>query len=742
MPSRAAAVETVGPRAQAAFEALLRRVAATRPHDDLDLLRRAFDFAARLHAQQRRRSGEQFILHPLAVAAVLAEMEMDSVCISAGLLHDAVEDTPATSEQLAREFGPVVAHLVEGVTKIDRLDLQGHAARQAESVRKMLLAMVDDIRVILIKLADRLHNMRTLEHLAPERQQAIARETMDIYAPLAHRLGMGKIRGELEDLAFSFLEPAAYAQVQAAVDSRRAGGEEFLHGVDRKVRAVLSDHDIPARVEGRIKRLYSVHQKLERQRIDVDQVYDLLALRIITGSVKDCYAALGVIHSTWRPVPGRIKDFIATPRGNMYRSLHTSVIDRSGQPFEVQIRTEEMHRMAEEGIAAHWKYKDGGPGATPGQDDERIRWLRRLIEWQREIADPAEFLAMLKVDLEPDEIYAFTPKGLILSLSRGATAVDFAYAVHTEVGHRCVGARANGRVVPLRHVVQTGDIIEILTQASHVPNRHWLSFVKTSRARQKIRHWLNIHERKRATEIGRGILERAAPRFDLNLKKYAEAEIARAGAEFGFAKAEEVYAGIGYGKISARQLLAKLVPPGERTPSQTKRFENRRRTAAGRSPRPGSPILVRGFSDLLVYRAACCAPVHGEPIIGYITRGKGVAVHAAACANVRNLLYEPDRRIDVAWAPTATEPQLVKLVIQSDDNAGMLNAITNVISGQGSNIRNIGARTADGQATIDLAVDVTDARNLDGIVAGLKGLPGVHTITRIRGTARTAKVVP
>ncbi len=736
MPSKAASLEPeLTPRVRAAFEGLRAQVEASRPLDDQQLLRRAFDYAARLHARQRRRSGEAFILHPLAVAGVLAEMNMDAVCIAAGLLHDAVEDTPATSEQIGREFGPIVAHLVEGVTKIDRLDLHGPAtsdARQAENVRKMLLAMVDDIRVILIKLADRLHNMRTLQHLAPERQQAIARETMEIYAPLAHRLGMGKMRGELEDLAFSYLEPSAHAQIQAAVDSRRAGGEEFLQGVERRVLAALAEHEIPVQVEGRIKRLYSIYQKLQRQRIDVDQVYDLLALRIITDSVKDCYAVLGVIHSTWRPVPGRVKDFIATPRPNMYRSLHTSVIDASGQPFEVQIRTREMHRMAEEGIAAHWKYKDGAsPTAAPSADDERIRWLRRLVEWQREIADPGEFLAMLKVDLAPEEVYAFTPKGLILTLGREACPIDFAYAVHTEVGHRCVGARVNGRIVPLRYRIQTGDIVEILTQPGHVPSRNWLSFVKTSRARQKIRHWLNIHERERATEIGRRALERAARRFDIPPARLQEAAIEGAGAEFGLNRAEEVYAGLGYGKISARQLLAKLVPAGERTAEQERRFRGERRPSA--KPRPGSPILVRGFSDLLVYRAPCCAPIHGEPIVGYITRGKGVAVHGESCPNVRNLLYEADRRIDVEWAPMATELHEVNLVIHADDNAGMLHAITNVISERGTNIRHIGARTGAGQAVIELAMDVQHAAALEQMLQGLKRIPGLHAIERVQG---------
>lgn len=721
------------------FDILAAQVREKRPADDHDLLRRAFEFSARLHALQRRRSGEAFIAHPLAVASVLAELDMDVACIAAGLLHDAVEDTPATTEEIGKTFGPVVAQLVEGVTKIDRLELEGASrgprrndARQAENVRKMLLAMVQDIRVILIKLADRLHNMRTLQHMPPERQVAIARETMDIYAPLAHRLGMGKMRGELEDLAFSYLEPEAYARIQAAVDSRRAGGEEFLQAVERRVLAALHEHEIPARVEGRIKRIYSIWQKLERQRIDVDQVYDLLALRIVTDSVKDCYAVLGVIHSAWRPVPGRIKDFIATPRPNMYRSLHTSVIDASGQPFEVQIRTEEMHRMAEEGIAAHWKYKDGTGGrpggAVPSMEDQRILWLRRLIEWQREIADPTEFLSVLKVDLAPEEIYAITPKGLILTLGREACPVDFAYAIHTEIGHRCIGARVNGRIVPLRYQIQTGDIVEILTQPGHTPNRDWLSFVKTSRARQKIRHWLNIHERQRATEIGRRALEREARRLDLPQAKLNDQELEKIGREFGFVKAEDVYAGLGYGKISARQVLLKLLPPAQRSPEQARLLQTARRPPRAR---PGSPILVRGFSDLLVYRAACCNPIHGEPIVGYITRGKGVAVHAETCPNVRNLLYEADRRIDVAWADKPTELCSVKLAIRSDDNAGILNAITAVISERSSNIRNIGAKTADGQASIELAVDVQDAAALAEIMAGLKRVPGLHSVERL-----------
>jgi GTP pyrophosphokinase len=432
-------------------------------------------------------------------------------------------------------------------------------------------------------------------------------------------------------------------------------------------------------------------------------------------------------------VPRRFKDFIATPLPNMYRSLHTSVIDATGQPFEVQIRTEEMHRMAEEGIAAHWKYKDGGAGAAFGSsgEDERLRWLRRLVEWQREIADPSEFLAMLKVDLAPEEVYAFTPKGRILTLGREATPVDFAYAIHTELGHRRTGARVNGRMVPLRYQIQTGDIVEIIAQTGHTPNRDWLTFVKTSRARQKIKHWLNVHERERATEIGRRALERDARRYAVPLKRVQEADWDRAARAFDCAKIEDIYASIGYGKVSARQVLAKLVPEAERTPEQAKLFQTSGPPQRAPRPRGSSPILVRGFSDLLVYRAGCCNPVHGEPIVGYITRGKGVAVHAEACPNVRNLLYESDRRIDVEWAPTVTEPSTVKLVIRADDNAGMLSTITTAISEHSANIRNIDARTADGQAVIDLQVDVSDAQGLQQLMRDLKRIAGVNSVERV-----------
>ncbi|MGH9533550.1 MAG: RelA/SpoT family protein [Terriglobales bacterium] len=710
------------------FAALSARIAALRPGADQQLIARAYTFSLQHHKNQRRHSGEAYITHPLEVAAILAEMRMDEACIAAGLLHDALEDTPATQEQIAAEFGPVVAQLVAGVTKIDHLDLAGDKGaeerpgdRQAETVRKMLLAMVDDLRVILIKLADRLHNMRTLGHLPPPRQQRVARETMEIYAPLAHRLGMGKVRGELEDLAFSYLEPEAYAEVRRQVEGRRPVSEAFLTQVEARVEAALAEHQIHCRVEGRIKRFYSIWQKLRRQEIEIEQVYDLLAVRVITASVRDCYAALGIIHNTWHPVPGRIKDFIAMPRPNGYQSLHTSVMHESGQPFEAQIRTDEMHRMAEDGIAAHWKYKDGGLTAEP--EDERIGWLRRVVEWQQEMRDPGEFLATLKVDLHPEEVYAFTPKGRIIRLPRDATPVDFAFAIHTEVGHHCVGAKLNGRMAPLRTPIQNGDIVEIVTQSGHAPSRDWLGFVKTTRARQKIRHWIGIHERAQAVEIGRRALEREARKRDGGLRLLRDADLARAGQEYGYLQAEDVAAAIGYGKVSARQILARLA--GERPGGAKPQRAPRALAGAG-----ASPILVRGFHDLMVYRARCCHPLPGEAIVGYITRGRGVAVHAETCANVQNLMYQPDRRIDVAWAPQADAPQPVRLRLHTDDRAGMLNAITAVISSGGANIGHIAARTGQGRAIIEVILEARDLAQLEAIQSGLKAIAGLHGVER------------
>src|SRR5579871_222109 len=538
------------------FEKLLRLVQANRLNEDVSLIRKAWEFCVQHHSGQERASGEPYIIHPLEVAEVLAEMKLDATAIAAGLLHDSVEDTPATSDEIASNFGDQVAHIVEGVTKIDKIQFANREDRQAENVRKMLLAMVTDVRVVLIKLADRLHNMRTLEHLKPDRQAAIAQETMDIYAPLAHRLGMGKVRGELEDLAFRYTDPVSFEQMSAAVEARRAEAEQFLRGVEEMVVDQLRENGIDARVEYRIKRLYSIYQKIQRAKVSFEQVYDFLALRVITEDVSSCYAVFGLIHALWRPVPGRIKDFIAMPRANRYQSLHTTVIGDGGHQFEVQIRTEEMHRIAEEGIAAHWKYK-AGEGVVTARDEERLNWIRQLVEWQKEMTDPNEFLSSLKMDLYPEEVYTFTPKGKVVVVPADGTPVDFAYTVHTEVGHMCVGAKINGRMVPLRTKLRNGDIVEIVTQNGHAPSRDWLGFVKSPRARNKIKHWLNENQRQRAIEVGRKLLEREARKFKVPMAQLDDTDLARIAGDYGLATATDIVAAIGFGKHSARQVLNK-----------------------------------------------------------------------------------------------------------------------------------------------------------------------------------------
>src|SRR2546429_4499786 len=524
----------------AKFRELMKRMQENRPQDDLSLVKKAYDYSLKHHEGQSRASGEPYLVHPLEVALILAEMKIDPAAIVAGLLHDSVEDTSVTVVDIRKEFGEQVAHIVEGVTKISAIDFATREEQQAENLRKMMLAMVDDIRVVLIKLADRLHNMRTLEHLPPERQLQIAQETLDIYAPLAHGLGMGKVRGELEDLAFQYVDPIGYKQIKDQVDARRKSGEEFLARIVEFIQGKLKENGVEAHVDSRIKRLYSIYQKLQRQRITVDQVYDLLAIRIITKSVKDCYTVLGAIHSIWRPVPGRIKDFIAMPRPNLYQSLHTTVMAEGGMQFEVQIRTEEMHKMAEEGIAAHWKYKDGRP--VSAKDEQRLAWLRQVVEWQREVSDPNEFLSTLKIDLYPEEVYTFTPKGKVVVLPRDSSPIDFAYSIHTEVGHTCVGAKVNGRMVPLRFKLHSGDIVEILTQPGHKPSRDWLAVVKSSRARNKIKHWLNVHQRERAIEIGRKLIEKEARKYRVGLKEIKEPDLQRIASDYGLGRPDDLMA--------------------------------------------------------------------------------------------------------------------------------------------------------------------------------------------------------
>jgi len=715
---------------QVRFLELVEKVRQTRPASDIDLLRRAFEFAAEQHRAQLRKSGDPYLSHPLEVAHILADMKLDITTLCAALLHDVVEDTRISSARIVERFGPDIARLVEGVTKISRLDLLAPEARQAENVRKMLLAMVNDVRVVVVKLADRLHNMRTLGFLSAEKQQRIARETLDIYAPIAHRLGMGLIRGELEDLAFSYLEPDAYQELSKTVVLKRKEFEAFLTELQDTIHKRLEENTIPADVEGRVKRLYSIHQKSLRQHRTIDQIYDLLAIRVICDTIRNCYAALGVIHQVWRPVPGRFKDYIAMPRPNLYQSLHTTVI-HAGQTFEVQIRTHEMHRIAEQGVAAHWRYKDGKD--VSDADDQRILWMRQLIEWVKDMQEPSEFMATLKVDLYPEEVYAFTPKGKVLALPRGATPVDFAYAVHTAVGNQCIGAKVNGQIVPLRHRISNGDVVEILTQKGHAPSRDWLNFVQTSRARSKIRHHINFIERGQATEVGRRLLEREARQVGRSLKKIPQADLLRVASEYGCAKLEDLFADLGYGKFSARQIISNALgePLGEKTEKIDDAPPRLVSTVKRMLGFGEATVRVGGQDDLMVFRAKCCNPIPGDEIVGYVTRGRGVAVHSKACPNVQNLLYQAERKIDVEWAGAVGTIYPVNLLIRAQDRPGMLADITSVISETGSNIRTLGSHPDHLHARIELTLEIADRKQLERIMGNIRKISGIFGVERL-----------
>ena len=714
----------------ARLEELLAKLRANRPSDDPWLVRRAFDIAAERHRDQFRSSGDPYITHLLEVAHILADMRLDATTLAAALLHDVIEDTEFPLSRLQERFGDEVARLVEGVTKIGRLNIMAPETRQAENVRKMLLAMVHDVRVVLVKLADRVHNMRTLEFLEPSKQLRISRETMDIYAPIAHRLGMSVIKGELEDLSFRYLEPDAYFSLQKEVTDKAPVHKKFLEDVQNTIRTKLVENGIPAELEARVKGLHSLHRKIVRQERGLDQIYDLLAVRVITDTERSCYAALGVVHHIWRPVPGRFKDYIAMPRPNLYQSLHTTVI-HGGQPFEIQIRTQEMHRIAEEGVAAHWKYKDRKPAS--GDDDQRILWMRQLIEWSQELQEPGEFLSTLKVDLAPVEVYAFTPKGRVLELPKSATPVDFAYSVHTEVGHQCVGAKVNGQMVSLRHEIVSGDVVEILTQKGHKPSRDWLSFVKSSHAKSKIRHFINTQERDEATEMGKRLLENESRNFPKSLKKISPEDLSKLAAEYGLSKPEDLFAAVGFGKYSARQVLARYF--GEPTKEPDKPSDDAKPTLVKTVKRMlgfgEAPLIVRGQDDLLVFRAKCCNPIPGDDIIGYVTRGRGVAVHTRVCPNVQNLLYQTERRIAVEWGGGNAATFPVELLIRAKDRPGLLAEVTAVISDAGSNIRTLESRPDRQNARVEASLEISDKRQLETILSNIRRINGVYGVERV-----------
>jgi GTP pyrophosphokinase len=707
------------------FEDILDKVESYNPDFDEELLQKAYIFSAREHRGQVRSSGEPYLVHPLNVAYILAELHLDETSIAVGLLHDVLEDTLTTKDKLQETFGEDVADLVDGVTKISRYAYVSKEEQQAETFRKMLLAMVSDLRVVLVKLADRLHNMRTLQFLPDEKRLAVAKETMEIYAPIANRLGMGKIKGELEDLSFRHLHPREFEDLSRAVSDKVAVSGVVVDRVKETLAHSLKASEIEGEVFGRVKSMYSIWMKMRRQEIDIGQLYDYLAFRIITPSVKDCYACLGIIHQMWRPVPGRIKDYIAMPKPNFYQSLHTTVVADKGQPLEVQIRTKEMDLVAEQGIAAHWKYKEGR--SRPSNDDANFLWLRQLVEWQHEIKDPRVFMNSLKIDLYPDEVYTFTPKGDVFAFPRGATPLDFAYRVHTDLGHRCVGARVNGKLVPLRTTLKNGDIIEIITGASHTPSREWVNMVVTSRARHKIRHWLNLEQKKRSIELGRKLIEKEARKFRVPWRKLV-AENALDGilTDYGMSRIDDLYADIGYGKISARSVVERFITDEQKEKGPATEPGVIQQAVRRIFPFSSSAtIKVKGYDDLMTYLAKCCNPLPGEAIIGYITRGKGVAVHSANCPNVKNLMFNPDREIGVEWADQRQSQFQVELEIVMEDRQGILARVISTISNLKTNIRQMETRTEDGKVTTDLVLEIADLKHLERVTRSLNGLEGV-----------------
>jgi len=709
------------------LETLIEAIPKYQPGADLDVLSRAYQFSAASHQGQQRASGEPYLSHPLEVATLLVDFKMDVTTVTAGLLHDVLEDTTATKADLEREFGGEIAELVDGVTKIGKLAFSSREERQAENFRKMLVAMARDLRVLMIKLADRLHNMRTLDYLPTDRSRKIAQETLDIYAPLAHRLGMAKVKAELEDLALRSLNPGDYLDLQKRVAKRRLEREADINQVIAILQRKLSEVGIDSQIRGRPKHFYSIWKKMHDQGREFDEIYDLTAVRVITASVRDCYGALGVIHSLWKPVPGRFKDFIAMPKVNMYQSLHTTVIGPKGDPVEIQIRTREMHRIAEEGIAAHWLYKERKAGKD--KLDESLVWLRQLIETQQETKDPQEFMDTVRVDLFPDEVYVFTPKGDVKALPEGATPLDFAYAVHTKVGEHCVGAKVNAKLVPLRYTLRQGDIVEIVTSPSQHPSRDWLKIVKSTRARAKINQWLKVEERARSIELGRELFEREARKYHLNPTPLLGGDdLKKVAADFGFAGSDDLLAAIGYGKSSVHQVLNKLAPNALlEQPERPKATQTR--------PAPTDGVRIRGVDDLLVRFARCCNPLPGDPIVGFITRGRGLTVHARDCLTVAKSVLDRERLIDVEWDVAEPGKRPVRIAVYiGQDRPGLLSEITGAISARNGNITKAEVTVTDDRRGINnFVVEVADVRQLQDIIQSIREVKDVINVERVRG---------
>ncbi len=730
------------------IEDVIAKVSENRPNADIDLIRRAYLFSALHHRGQMRASGEPYLVHPIAVANILAEMRLDEVSVSTGLLHDVVEDTLVDIETIRSYFGDEITLLVDGLTKIANISDLSREKQQAENVRKMVLAMTTDVRVVLIKLADRLHNMRTMQYLKPEKRERISQETLDIYAPIAHRLGMGKMRSELEDLAFQNLYPQEYKRLAVEVDARRPELEAALEKIQSTITEKLIENEVPfVRIEGRVKRLYSLWKKLKKQKIMIEQVYDLIAARIITeNDRKNCYLTMSVIHDVWTPVPERFKDWIAIPRDNLYQSLHTSVIGDGGQAFEVQIRTEEMHQIAEEGVAAHWKYKESNQGKK--EEDASLDVLRKtveklllpLVQETEDREDSEDFIETLKLDLYPKDVYAFTPMGKVIQLPRGSTPIDFAFAIHSVVGDTCTGAKINGRIVPLRSEIHNGDVIEILTTQNSKPSGDWLGYAVTSRARNRIRHWITQEQRTESIEIGRKLLEKEAEKFRVPHKKFLnnETEIKRIANEYGLSRADDLFASVGYGKTLPRNVIAKFLgaekfselDPDGRKETRLKTGMKAVRKFIGMGE---DAIVVKGVDNLLTARAKCCNPLRGEEIVGYISLGKGIIVHNKRCKNVTQLMVNKERIVDVEWAKSDKDQiQSVQLLATTENRTGMLAGITNAIADIKTGIRDARANVSkDDIGIIEVTVEVFDKKHLDKVVGAIEHVPGVIAVERI-----------
>jgi GTP pyrophosphokinase len=714
------------------FDDILDKVSAAYGEKDTNLLKKAYIFAARAHKGQTRRSGEPYLSHPLEVANMLADMKLDNVTLVAALLHDVLEDTEVTAAEIRENFGAEVADLVDGVTKISRVQEASPEARQGETIRKIILAMIGDLRVIFIKLADRIHNLQTLKFLPEDKQKHIAKETLDIYAPIANRLGMGRIKAELEDLAFRYVDPDEYFRIAAIVTPERQKAEAGLGGLKAELEVLMRENGIPAEVEGRIKRLYSIHDKMKKRGIDFDQVYDFKALRIITDTVKNCYAALGIIHQKWPPLPNRFRDFIAMPKANLYRALHTTIITEDKQTFEIQIRTRDMHTLAENGIAAHWKYKDQDDARAVKQD-KRLEWLREMVDLYTEQKSPRQFLKNLKTDLIPEEVYAFTPKGKVVTLPLGGSVLDFAFKVHSEIGLHAAGAVVNGAEAPLKTILKTGDIVEIRTSPEKAPRAVWLNTVFTSGARHQIKRWLNLQEKTRSTTLGRKIWERRSRRLPLPPELTKEEALLRRLAEtlsFKIRNLDDFYALIGRGRVVVDgKLMARIsrgAEPAERRPDFISKLAERFR---GGAP---AGIEVRGAAGELVRLARCCAPIKGEPIIGYITSGKGVTIHASRCPLVVKEILSSERMVDVSWGEAQAGLFRARLLVRSVDAPGVLGKVATGIADLGANITKLDALTANGQpAEIKLSLMVRDMKQLETISKKILGIKGIVSVDRL-----------